>query len=33
MKYSIKSTCFARICNPCSHCVLQKFSVRCHTNH
>jgi hypothetical protein len=22
MKYSIESTCFARICNPCSHCVL-----------
>ncbi len=27
------STCSARICNPCSHCVLQKFSVGCHTNH
>jgi hypothetical protein len=29
----LSSTCSARISNPCSHCVLQKFSVGCHTNH
>ncbi len=29
----LSSTCSARICNPCSHCVLQKFSVGCNTNH
>jgi hypothetical protein len=29
----LSTTCSARICNPCSHCVLQKFSVGCHTNH
>jgi len=29
----LSSTCSAMICNPCSHCVFQKFSVGCDTNH
>jgi hypothetical protein len=29
----LSSTCSARICSPCSHCVLQRFCVGCHTNH